>query len=1509
MNTQVSYFKKALVVLMAVMMVFTMMPSMAWAQGEDVSGNESSASSIIASGCCGATSDDDSSVKSVKWELSTDGTLTISGTGAMEDYTAASKRPWHANKEQIRKVCIEDGVTSVAKNAFNGCINLKSVTLGKNIASIGNYAFKNCSSLTAISLPETLTNIGGMAFMGCSALKEVTIPKAVTKVAGGAFNDCTSLETLTLNNKVTEDSLPTINEPYGTYIDGCTSLQNVVMTNAENEVEAENGVFYSKGRTTLLRCLQSKKGEVTVPNTVETIKVNAFNKCSALEKLILPETIETAYNGILFNCSSLWYVELKGVTEVVRFAFEGCTALDQLVLPACLTSYAETSVTPKLICFRGTEEQWAAATTEAVRTELSDTGTVVICNYTDGDGTTAEITEQPDASVNIGLGQTKYLSVVVSEEEGTQYYYRWFKKEGDETKKVSNLSEDARYKVDSSAKGTANYYCEVVTVKDGKTAVTKSNEAAVTVGDLQAKFSGGSGTQADPYQLATPENMSELAGLVNSGISFSGKYFKLTADITLPDNWKPIGCKINSNTGIEAGKNLYAFSGTIDGAKANDAGNYTLTVPKDGLPLLGYVKGATVKNLNIAGERINGYGLVNNFDGVGLSGSAITIDNVTIKSGTNIVKSGLLGATINENPYAGVSAVFYATIKNCTIEQGAVIGCDEDQNMIGGFAGRMQGTIENCVNNGTVKGKNVVGGIIGTRDNALNASTAAAKCTVKNCQFNGSVTGNSNVGGIVGSGYMTENSLTASAPNGQRINIICNKVGEGATVTGNTNVGGILGSDLHVAQAWDNVSYSFVGNSFAGTISGKTNVGGIIGFYDSLNRVDNIAGNYYKTGCGANKGIGAVKYVDTNAKKPTKVSGTTYINTEFSVLECPAVEGCKWQVGHNRTDDPLGTDASRLAEAVETIPTDPICYELTVKGSVAEHYVGDELNLTGLTFTAKWTDGKATNPTFGTGDENVKATGYNKNSHSIQTVTLTYGNAQTTIQVAVKQKESSSDTTKNTLTVNFTLLGDNEHTDATANGGPHGLAMGGLTTWISKTSYEVPLNSTVWDLMQTVAGKNSNVIFNAKGTQYGTYIYSVTYDGTELGEFDNGKNSGWMYTVNGTHPEVGVGSRFLNNGDVVVFHYTDDYTKEEGSEKWNSGTKTEEIKNVTTDTKSGTVTTPTETKVTEKVNADGTKEKTVAVTVSADNQTEIIKQAADKKSAEIVLEVASSATNGAQNVQLQLNVSFVKNVSEKTDAALTVNTENGTVSLDQNTIKTVLDEAKGATITLDVNKVANPTETQKKAAGESGQILSLTVKSGDKTISDFKTGKVTVTVAIEAALQNKRVAAIHIAEDGKIEQMPGKSREVNGKKCFEFTTSHFSDFALVDADELGLETEEEIDAAAAAALVAKLTPVARSAKTAKGYIKVTTNLDKQDKAIISELADAGYTVKYRFYRSTKKAANYKSAITKKTTSYTNTTGKKGTKYFYKVQVRVYDASGKLVARTALRQCKYAVRTR
>ena len=99
-----------------------------------------------------------------------------------------------------------------------------------------------------------------------------------------------------------------------------------------------------------------------------------------------------------------------------------------------------------------------------------------------------------------------------------------------------------------------------------------------------------------------------------------------------------------------------------------------------------------------------------------------------------------------------------------------------------------------------------------------------------------------------------------------------------------------------------------------------------------------------------------------------------------------------------------------------------------------------------------------------------------------------------------------------------------------------------------------------------------------------------------------------------------------------------------------------------------------------------------------------------------------------------------------------------------------------------------------------------------------------------------------------------------------------------------------------------LSIVARSVKTAKGSIKVTINADVQP------ILDAGYTVEYKFYRSTKPRANYGTARMVKTENvYTNTTGTKGVRYYYKAMIQVKDAEGNIVATTPLSQCKYACR--
>lgn len=551
--------------------------------------------------------------------------------------------------------------------------------------------------------------------------------------------------------------------------------------------------------------------------------------------------------------------------------------------------------------------------------------------------------------------------------------------------------------------------------------------------------------------------------------------------------------------------NLRAFSGTILG------NGKLLTVPKGGRPLLAYVKNATVKDLNIYGEEINGYGLVDGLHGVGFTSSdtfAIIIENVTLKSGTKTLKSGLIGAEVDNdvNGFAGASAAFITTIRNCTIEEGVVIGYDGSQSEIGAFAGRFQGVIENCVSHATVKGVNYVGGIIGSRDNAM------GQCTVSKCSFDGAVIASGKfAGGITGAMY-----IGGGAPNGVKTTIQgCTASG---TVTGTENVGGITGGDRSVNQAWN--EYSVTGNTFSGKVSGTKNVGGIIGYYRSLNKFDNIAGNAYLKGCGAEQGIGAVDYVDTSCETHETASGATYFDTSKSL---PDIYGVT-KTNHNRVDDPLGKDVEKLAKAVDDVST-PVCYKLEISGAKTEYYVGDEFDLTGATITAYWTMGKAnTHPT----QVDLKITGYDSSKHGQQTVTLQYGAAKVEIVVTVLYKEPED------ITVTITLLGDKAHGD---NGQVHGLSKGGLTAWVSGHKVEVTTNMTVWDALKQLPGVTWD-------NPTGNYIKSVTYGGVTIGEFTNGKNSGWMYTLNGKYPMLGVSEQYLKKGDVIVFHYTDDYTLE-----------------------------------------------------------------------------------------------------------------------------------------------------------------------------------------------------------------------------------------------------------------------------------------------------------------------------------------------------------------------------
>ena len=693
--------------------------------------------------------------------------------------------------------------------------------------------------------------------------------------------------------------------------------------------------------------------------------------------------------------------------------------------------------------------------------------------------------------------------------------YQWYKadNESDAGTAIEGATTNT-YTPATSETGTVYYYCEVQDRYKQSGQTYESDKVCSERAKIQVTTGGfslpGAGTADDPKLIYTADDLKQIHEMVAEGNGFERYYFRFENDITLPDDWTPIGCTVDGTNKFDPRKpsekdNLRAFSGTILG------NGKLLTIPKGGKPLLAYVKNATVKDLNIYGEEINGYGLVDGLHGVGFTSSdtfAIIIENVTLKSGTKTLKSGLIGAEVDNdvNGFAGASAAFITTIRNCTIEEGVVIGYDGSQSEIGAFAGRFQGVIENCVSHATVKGVNYVGGIIGSRDNAM------GQCTVSKCSFDGAVIASGKfAGGITGAMY-----IGGGAPNGVKTTIQgCTASG---TVTGTENVGGITGGDRSVNQAWN--EYSVTGNTFSGKVSGTKNVGGIIGYYRSLNKFDNIAGNAYLKGCGAEQGIGAVDYVDTSCETHETASGATYFDTSKSL---PDIYGVT-KTNHNRVDDPLGKDVEKLAKAVDDVST-PVCYKLEISGAKTEYYVGDEFDLTGATITAYWTMGKAnTHPT----QVDLKITGYDSSKHGQQTVTLQYGAAKVEIVVTVLYKEPED------ITVTITLLGDKAHGD---NGQVHGLSKGGLTAWVSGHKVEVTTNMTVWDALKQLPGVTWD-------NPTGNYIKSVTYGGVTIGEFTNGKNSGWMYTLNGKYPMLGVSEQYLKKGDVIVFHYTDDYTLE-----------------------------------------------------------------------------------------------------------------------------------------------------------------------------------------------------------------------------------------------------------------------------------------------------------------------------------------------------------------------------
>ena len=448
------------------------------------------------------------------------------------------------------------------------------------------------------------------------------------------------------------------------------------------------------------------------------------------------------------------------------------------------------------------------------------------------------------------------------------------------------------------------------------------------------------------------------------------------------------------------------------------------------------------------------------------------------------------------------------------------------------------------------------------------------------------------------------------------------------------------------------------------------------------------------------------------------------------------------------------------------------------------------------------------------------------------------------------------------------------------------------TYWLTNKRVTVKEGATV---AHTIITAIEGTDIRQTGAENG-YISSVSKGAVTLSEFSYGSNSGWLYKVNNILPSVSVTSKTVSDNDNILLYYTTDWTKDPDAGSM-AGIDQNKSQVTTSGTDTKTTTVPAEVKVSGNI---------ATAAVTDENAKELVKQAKENKSAEIIINVSATDTKDAETVKLELDKKTVESIVKDTEATVTVKTPAGEINLDKETLKQIAGEAEGNKISIEITKVSKPEEAQKSLVGANGQIFKLAVKSGNKVISKFK-GTVTVRLAVPTALKDKNIAAVHI-EGSVLEKLEGRRITQNKVEFYEFKTPHFSEFALVDTAVVKLDSDDKNDSAdKAKSLIKELKLKAVSSKTAKKNVKVTVKMNSKNNTLIKELSDMGYTVKYRYYRSVKKASKYTAVKTKTSKTYINTKGKRGSKYYYKVRAVVYDGD-KVIAQSALKQCKYAVRT-
>ncbi len=324
-----------------------------------------SAEDVATSGSCGTNA---------TWSFdSATGTLTISGTGKMENYSSVSNQPWYPHADSITKIVVQKGVTTLGTMAFQNLTKVTEVSLPEGLLTIGQQSLKN-TSITQLTIPESVTTINYQGIGSCTKLTTLVIPKNLTKFGNQSLSGCTSLSAVIfLADNDTSITFGTgmfsSNSKVNLYSSGNASVKALADQNAnwtsydsltfEGYCDSANKVHWAFNAKTGELVLSTSEKDQSTPNysanaqpwdshvkailsvsidsKITTLGNRIFSGMTSLESIAIPDTVTSLGQYAFSSCTTLKDVTLGvGITSIGQYTFSGCSALESIVLPNSL---------------------------------------------------------------------------------------------------------------------------------------------------------------------------------------------------------------------------------------------------------------------------------------------------------------------------------------------------------------------------------------------------------------------------------------------------------------------------------------------------------------------------------------------------------------------------------------------------------------------------------------------------------------------------------------------------------------------------------------------------------------------------------------------------------------------------------------------------------------------------------------------------------------------------------------------------------------------------------------------------------------------------------------------------------------------------------------------------------------------------------------------------------------------------------------------------------------------